>query len=65
MLNIFKEKNMNINELINRLELLRKEHGELEVTVNDDEIVDVCFYSYNNAIDIEGVNGRDLNPDCW
>ena len=33
--------------------------------VNDDEIVDVCFYSYKNAIDIEGVNGRDLNPDCW
>lgn len=56
---------MNINELINRLELLRKEHGELEVTVNDDEISDVCFYSYKNAIDIEGVNGRDLNPDCW
>ncbi len=56
---------MNISELINRLELLRKEHGELEVTVNDDEIVDVCFYSYKNAIDIEGVNGRDLNPDCW
>lgn len=65
MLNIYKEKNMNINELINRLELLRKEHGELEVTVNDDEISDVCFYSYKNAIDIEGVNGRDLNPDCW
>lgn len=65
MLNIYKEKNMNINELINRLELLCKEHGELEVTVNDDEILDVCFYSYKNAIDIEGVNGRDLNPDCW
>lgn len=56
---------MNISELINRLELLRKEHGEVEVTVNDDEIVDVDFYSYKNAIDIEGVNGRDLNPDCW
>ena len=28
---------MNINELIKRLELLRKEHGEVEVTVNDDE----------------------------
>lgn len=56
---------MNISELINRLELLRKEHGEVEVTVNDDEIVDVDFYNYKNAIDIEGVNGRDLNPDCW
>lgn len=56
---------MNISELINRLELLRKEHGEVEATVNDDEIVDVDFYSYKNAIDIEGVNGRDLNPDCW
>lgn len=65
MLNIFKEKNMNISELISRLELLRKEHGEVEVTVNGDEIVDVDFYSYKNAIDIEGVNGRDLNPDCW
>ena len=56
---------MNINELINRLELLRKEHGEVEVTVNDDEIADVCFYNYKNGIDIEGVNGRYLNPDCW
>lgn len=56
---------MNISELINRLELLRKEHGEVEETVNDDEIIDVDFYSYKNAIDIEGLYGRDLNPDCW
>lgn len=56
---------MNVTELINRLELLRKEHGEVEVTVNEDEILDVDFYYYQNAIDIIGVNGRDLNPDCW
>lgn len=56
---------MNISEVINCFELLRKDHGEVEVTVNDDEIVDVDFYSYNNTIDIEGVNGRDINPDCW
>lgn len=34
---------MNINELINRLELLRKEHGEIEVRVNGDELADVDF----------------------
>ena len=56
---------MNVTELINRLELLRKEHGEVEVTVNEDEILDVDFYDYQNAIDIMGVNGKDLNPDCW
>ena len=64
MLNIYKEKNMNINELINRLELLRKEHGELEVTVNDDMIADVYFDSDKNTVDIEGVNGIFNNPDC-
>lgn len=64
MLNIYKEKNMNINELINRLELLRKEHGELEVTVNDDEISDAYFDSDKNTVDIEGVNGVFNNPDC-
>lgn len=56
---------MNTSELINRLELLRKEHGELEVTVNDDEISDVYFDSDKNTIDIEGVNGIFVNPDCW
>lgn len=54
---------MNISELINRLELLRKEHGEVEVTVNDDEIVDVDFDCNRNTIDIEGVNGIFVNPD--
>ena len=63
--NYYKEKNMNVTELINRLELLRKEHGEVEVTVNEDEIIDVDFYDYQNSIDIEGLYGRDLNPDCW
>ena len=56
---------MNISELINRLELLCKEHGELKVTVNDDEIFDADFDSDKNSIDIEGVNGIFVNPDCW
>ena len=56
-------KNMNINELINRLELLRKEHGELEVTVNGDELADVDFDCNENTINIEGVNGIFFNPD--
>lgn len=64
MLNIYKEKNMDINELINRLEFLRKEHGELEVTVNGDELADVNFDCNKNTIDIEGVNGIFINPDC-
>ena len=63
MLNIFKEKNMNISELINRLEFLRKEHGELEVTVNGDELSDADFDCNKNTINIEGVNGIFFNPD--
>lgn len=55
---------MNINKLINRLELLRKEHGELEVTVNGDELADVNFDCNKNTVDIEGVNGIFNNPDC-
>lgn len=55
---------MNINKLINRLELLRKEHGELKVTVNDDEISGAYFDSDKNTVDIEGVNGIFNNPDC-
>ena len=55
---------MNINELINRLELLRKDYGELKVTVNDDEIDGAYFDSDKNTIDIEGVNGVFNNPDC-
>lgn len=54
---------MNISELINRLELLRKEHGELEVTVNGDELCDADFDCNRNTIDIEGVNGIFFNPD--
>lgn len=55
---------MNINELINRLELLRKEHGELEITVNGDELVDVDFDCNENTIDIEGDNGILIDLDC-
>lgn len=55
---------MKTSELINRLELLRKEHGELEVTVNGDELYDVDFDCNRNIIDIEGVNGIFVNPDC-
>lgn len=55
---------MNIKELINRLELLRKEYGELEVTVNGDELADVNFDCNKNTVDIEGVNGIFNNPDC-
>lgn len=55
---------MNINELINRLEFLRKEHGEIEVTVNDDEISATYFDSDKNIVNIEGVNGIFNNPDC-
>ena len=54
---------MNISELINRLELLRKEHGELEVTVNGDEFSDADFDCNKNTIDFEGVNGIFFNPD--
>lgn len=54
---------MNINELINRLELLRKEHGEIEVRVNGDELADVDFDCNENTINIEGVNGIFFNPD--
>ena len=54
---------MNISELINRLELLRKEHGELEVTVNGDELSDADFDCNKNTINIEGVNGIFFNPD--
>ena len=55
---------MNINELINRLELLRKDYGEIGVTVNGDEISDAYFDSDKNTVDIEGVNGVFNNPDC-
>mgnify|MGYP007049969241 CR=1 FL=1 len=55
---------MNINELINRLEFLRKEHGEIEVTVNGDELCEVDFDNNKNIVNIEGVNGIFNNPDC-
>lgn len=55
---------MNINELINRLKLIYKEHRELKVTVNGDEILDAYFDSDKNTVDIEGVNGIFNNLDC-